>query len=113
MKLSYVTLDERNEIKHRALVILINVMTHDKFAAEEIVKSEIFDILTGYASQKQPATPVVVDLACDILKMLVTEKFVEETDNPGMPTRGASSTITVDEEIDVDSDDDHDDGLLA
>jgi hypothetical protein len=70
-----------HEVKHRALVVLINVITHDKFAAEEIVKSEIFDIITGYASQKMPATPVVVDLALEILQLLVTEKFVEETDS--------------------------------
>ena len=70
-----------HEVKHRALVVLINVITHDKFAAEEIVKSEIFDIITGYASQKVAASPVVVDLALEILQLLVTEKFVEETDN--------------------------------
>jgi len=81
LKFSYIALDEMHEVKHRAMVILINVITHDKFAAEEIVKSEIFDIITGYASQKVTATPVVVDLALDILQLLVTEKFVEETDN--------------------------------
>lgn len=107
--LSYIALDEMHEVKHRAMVILINVITHDKFAAEEIVKSEIFDIITGYASQKVTATPVVVDLALDILQLLVTEKFVEETDN-AIPSRGNVFTGTVDEEID---EDDHDDGLLA
>jgi hypothetical protein len=113
-----------HEVKHRALVVLINVITHDKFAAEEIVKSEIFDIITGYASQKMPATPVVVDLALEILQLLVTEKFVEETDsaiprlvkNPLFKSlniflsRGNVFTGTVDEEID---EEDHDDGLLA
>jgi len=88
-------------------------MTHDKFAAEEIVKSEIFDILTGYASQKQACTPVISDLACDILKMLVTEKFVEETDTPSMPRRAGGYSGPVDEEINPDDDEDHDDGLLA
>ena len=87
-------------------------MQHDKFAAEDIVKSEIFDILTGYASQKAPCTPVVSDLACEILKMLVTEKFVEETDTPNMPSRGQGWEGPVDEEIGED-DEDHDDGLLA
>ena len=69
-------------------------MTHDKFAAEEIVKSEIFDILTGYASQKVQCSPVVIDLACDILKLLVTENFVEETDTP-KATRGSSGVVKV------------------
>lgn len=91
---SYIALDERNAVKHRALVVLSNVMTHDKFAAEEIVKSEIFDILTGYASQKVQCSPVVIDLACDILKLLVTEKFVEETDTP-KATRGSSGVVKV------------------
>ena len=80
-------------------------MTHDKFAAEDIVKSEIFDILTGYASGKAPAPPVIVDLSCEILKILVTEKFVEETDDVNMPRRAFQSTdYAVDEEIDGDSD---------
>ena len=61
-------------------------MTHDKFAAEEIVKSEIFDILTAYAAGKELAPPVVTDLAVDMLKMLVSEKFVEANDD-GKPYR--------------------------
>lgn len=113
MRFSYIALDERNAVKHRALVVLSNVMTHDKFAAEEIVKSEIFDILTGYASQKvQGLTPVIIDLACDILKLLVTERFVEETDTPKV-TRGSSGVIKADEEIGDDSGEDYDDDLLA
>ena len=56
-------------------------MTHDKFAAEEIVKSEIFDILTAYAAGKELCPDVVSDLAVNILKMLVEEKFVEANDD--------------------------------
>ena len=96
---SYIILDERDEIKHRAAVILSNVMTHDKFAAEEIVKSEIFDILTAYAAGKELAPPVVTDLAVDMLKMLVSEKFVEANDD-GKPYRPQYEAMPeADEEI--------------
>ena len=77
---SYIILDEEDSIKHRAAVILTNVLQHDKFAAEEIVKSEIFDILTAYAAGKETCPGVVSDLAVDMLKMLVSEKFVEAND---------------------------------
>ena len=99
---SYIILDEEDAIKHRAAVVLTNVLTHDKAAAEEIVKSEIFDILTAYAAGKETCPPVVSDLAVDMLKMLVSERFVEANDK-GQPYRpqfiSEDAPDEVDEEI--------------
>lgn len=87
--------------------MLTNVLTHDKFAAEEIVKSEIFDILTAYAAGKETCPGVVSDLAVDMLKMLVSEKFVEANDKgeayrPQFISDEAPEEI--DEEINAESD---------
>lgn len=92
-------MDENDHIKHRAAVVLSNVLTHDKFAAEDIVKSEIFDILTAYAGGKEVCPPVVSDLAVDMLKMLVSEKFVEANEK-GVPYRPQFVSDEAPEEVD-------------
>ena len=101
-------MDENDDIKHRAAVVLTNVMTHDKEATSEIIKSEIFDILTAYAAGTTGCPAVVTDMSVNILKMLVEEKFVEANDE-GKPYRPQYEPMPeADEEINQDSDSDLD-----
>ncbi|XP_078488527.1 protein unc-45 homolog B [Ciona intestinalis] len=77
--LSIISLDEDNEIKHRGLVVVNNVVAACKFAAEDIVKSNILEILMGLSKDSTLGGSKVQDLSISCLKKLESDKFIQST----------------------------------
>lgn len=61
----------------RGLVLVRNIIEHDKLATEEIVKSNLFEILVAHSRDTEPQNKQVMELSLDILNKLAEDKFIQ------------------------------------
>nr|CAB3267510.1 protein unc-45 homolog B-like [Phallusia mammillata] len=77
--LSIVSLDENLEIQHRGLVIVYNIVSNCKFSAEDIVASNILEILIVMSKDESPAKSKARATAIAALRKLEDDKFIQAT----------------------------------
>ncbi|XP_076801844.1 protein unc-45 homolog B-like [Clavelina lepadiformis] len=77
--LSIIALDEVLDIQHRGMVVVHNIVNNCKFSAEEIVASNILEILMVLSKDDDPKKARAKELAITTLKKLEEDKFIQAT----------------------------------